>query len=488
MHQISNQSIFLRMKENLVKDNEAILIDKNGEYTQKEAFDIYIGIMNELSSLIKEDDICFIEPVIRKETTLICAAIVSIGARVIFGEPQVAISDCLKEIEDKITVNVIVSFADDKWIVNKDNKIIELSLTSQELMVKPLLEASKSKPAFYFSTSGSTGKKNVVALSEYSYINHIILEMDNVVEHSCSYSCVPINHAYGIGLFLQNLLCGEAVFISDSRNPYYALDIIEKYKCGSISNVPTFFYMLIEAQHDKPHDLSSLKYGVVAGGGYTKEQFLYIEKELGISLCSSYGMTEASTGITTSPASDPLEERCVGVGKPIANIEIVLKNDDDTINQKEGEICFKGYNLMLGYAEKGQLVLPLDNDGYFHTGDIGCIDEHGIYHIIDRKKNIIIRGGENLSPRAIENKILDIKGIKDVCVVGIPNKKYGEVVGAYLVSDVYKTLEEVKPLLSKVLLKNENPSILIIDSKMPLLSNGKHDRMLIKSILAKENA
>ena len=143
---------------------------------------------------------------------------------------------------------------------------------------------------------------------------------------------------------------------------------------------------------------------------------------------------------------------------------------------------------MLGYVEKGKLVLPIDNEGYFHTGDIGMKDDKGVYHIVDRKKNIIIRGGENLSPYTIEKKIILIDGIKDVVVVGVPDEKYGEVVAAYIASDIYKNTEEVEELLKKALPKNEVPYILIIDDNIPLLSNGKHDRMRIRNIFISKNA
>lgn len=489
MEEISNKSCFLRMKEKLANNGKLLLIDKNGSYTRKEAYDIYCGLLNELSPLVNRGDVCLIAPFVKKETVLIIAAIVSLGGIVLAGNPLVTLDEYLSSIKDKTDVNLFVGFEDDKWVVTKDNKDNNLSLTPQKLLKEPSLVAVTDKPSFYILTSGSTGKSTLVAISEYSFINHVVREIDDIgQDHTCSYGCLPLNHIFGLALYLQHLIMGKTIYLSDSRNPDLALDIVEKYHCSAIGNVPTFFNMLIEAQHNKQRDISSLKYGVLAGGGYTKEQFLNIEKELGISLCSSYGMTEASTVITNSPSAWPIEERCIGVGKPFPGVEVVFKDDNGMINPNEGEICFKGYNLMLGYVEKGQLVLPLDDEGYFHTGDLGKKDEKGVYHIVGRKKNIIIRGGENLSPRTIEKKILLIDGIKDVVVVGIPNKKYGEVVAAYIVSSVYKSIDEVEILLKKTLPKNEVPYILIIDENIPLLSNGKHDRITIRNIFIDKDA
>lgn len=489
MESISYKSCFVRLKEFLIHSEKPLLIDSNGLLKQKETFDIYVGAMNELSSLIREDDVCLIAPFLKKETIIIVAALVSIGARIIVGDPHETLDSYLKNIESKIKIDALVGFDDNQWVIKKGEQSITLSLSPQELKIKPNEIASNDKPSFYILTSGSTGASNLVALSEYAFINHIVREVDDVgPEHTCSYGCAPLNHIFGLALYLQHLLMGKTIYISNSRNPSLALDIIEKYRCSAIGNVPTFFKMLIEEQEKNPRDISSLKYGVIAGGSYSKEQFLDIEKKLGISLCSSYGMTEACTVITNSPVRWPIEERCVGVGKPFPGVDVVFKDEKGQINPLEGEICFKGYNLMLGYVENDKLNLPLDEDGYFHTGDIGQIDANGVYHIIDRIKNIIIRGGENLSPVAISRKIAKIDGIKDVDVTSIPNEKYGEVVVAYIISDVYKSEDEVKTLLSNVLPKNEMPYLLIIGSKMPLLSNGKHDRMLIKSLFIKKNA
>ena len=483
MLEITDKSCFLRMKESLVDNDKVLLIDKKGFYTQKTAFNIYCGLINELSRFIKNGDAILIAPFVKKETILIVTAVISLGGAVIMGDPQIQKHDYVEMVKDKIDLKYYIGFEDDKWFIKKGDEKYDLSLKEDVIKVEPVMVASKDKPSFYIMTSGSTGTSNIVALSEFSFANHIVREIDDIGEgHTCSYACLPMNHIFGLGLYFQHLVLGKTIYISDSRNPDLALDIIEKYHCSAIGNVPTFFFMLIEAQHKKPRDISSLKYGVLAGGGYTKEQFLNIEKELGISLCSSYGMTEASTVITNSPTRWPIEERCIGVGKPFPGVDVVFKNDDGSINSKEGEICFKGYNLMLGYVEKEGLVLPVDNEGYFHTGDIGRVDENGVYHIVDRKKNIIIRGGENLSPTAIENKISSIEGIKDVVVVGIPNKKYGEVVAAYISSDIYKSKEDIEPLLEKVLLKKELPYLLIIGDSIPLLSNGKHDKMKIRSM------
>lgn len=483
MKKLTNESSYLRMSKALISENVKVLVDKNGSFSQKEAFEVYCGLVNELKELIKKGNVCLIAPFARKETILIVLAVVSLGGVVMVGNHHASLASFLEQIETKTKIDVFISFENDKWVATRKDKSVALSLERQDIEVVPSKTASRVRPSFYFLTSGSTGTSKIVALSEYSFINHITREIDDIgKDHTMSYGCLPLNHIFGLALYIQHLLCGKSVYISDSRNPSLALDVIEKMGCSAVANVPTFFYMLIDEQKKKPRNISSLSYGVIAGGGYSEEQFLNIEQELGITLCSSYGMSEASTVITNATCDIPTSERCKGVGKPFPNVDVVLKDDNGNIDKKRGEICFKGYNLMLGYVEGDKLSLPLDDNGYFHTGDIGEMDEEGIYRIIGRKKNIIIRGGENLSPSEIAQKIARIDGIKDAVVVGVDNEKYGEVVGAYIATEKYNK-EELLSIFKNTLPKNEVPQFFVIDDKIPLLNNGKHDILAIKAIL-----
>lgn len=486
MEKVSSLSCFARMQKSLISDNP-LFIDKYGLFTQKQSLEIFYGLVNELSSLIHQGDVCLIAPYSRKETILIVTAVVSLKGIVIVGDPKQTLEQFINDIENDVAIDHLIGLEDNYWFIKNSKAYKRLSLSEQPLAVPLSKVAAKNRPSFYFATSGSTGKCNIVALSEYSLINHMVREIDDTGKnHVMTYGCLPMNHIFGLGLYLQHLLTARSAFISDTRNPIYALDMIEKYRCSFIPNVPTFFYMLIEAQKNNPHDISFLKYGVIAGGSYSKEQFLNIENELGVTLCSSYGMSEACTVISNAQYFYPVELRSEGVGKPFDGVNVVLKDDLGLVNKVTGEICFKGYNLMLGYVRNNKLELPLDKDGFFHTGDIGKFDENGILHIVGRKKDIIIRGGENLSPNYIEEKIVKIKGVLDACVVGIDDEKYGETVGAYILVDDLKNIESIKSSLPNVLLKREMPTHLIISTEMPLLNNGKHDKIAIRKKLYEE--
>ena len=485
MEQITRQSCYLRLKEKLINEEGLFLIDKNGSYSQKEAFDIYCGYLNQFSLFVKENKVCLIAPYAKKETVLIVAAIISLGGIVVVGDPKMDRESFINLINGDIKIDLLISYRGDSWKIKSNDEWHDILTKQDDLKVKPLLESRIDKPSFYFLTAGTTGSSKIVALSEYSFLNHLVRQKSDLgPDEGIGYFCLPLYHVFGLGVLLQALLTGHALYVSDTRNYSYALEVIEKYRCTSIANVPTFFYMLIEESKKQNRDISSLKYGVIAGGAYSKEQFIKVEQSLNMTLCSSYGMSEASTCICNSPISSPLEERIAGVGKPFPGVEVVFKNDKGLFEKRQGEICFKGYNLMLGYVKGNKLSLPLDKDGYFHTGDIGCLDDSNIVHIIGRKKNIIIRGGENLSPTIIEQKIMSIPFVEDVCVVGLPDEKYGEIVAAYIASKTKKDI--IVSALTKVLIKREIPEIILINNCLPLLSNGKHDYQLIKVLLAKE--
>ena len=481
MRRISRQSYYSFFSTLLSKDNSLLLIDENGSYTKKESFEILCGIINELHSFgIKRNDVVILSALSRKETALIIQGIIAIGAIVFLKDPRLDIKDFLSDLDVNISYKAHVYFDDKKWVVYK-NKY--LSLSKQKILIKPHLKNRKDKPSIYLTTSGSSGKNKIVALSEYTFFNHVIRQHHAAGEKiGTGYLCLPLYHMFGLEMLNIYLTSGSATYISKSRNPEYAISIINKYHCTSIPNVPTYYFMLIDALKNNNNSVPSLKYGVIAGGSYSKEQFLEIENKLDMTLLSTYGLTEGCTTLTdTYGIKDPLL-RSSGVGKPFPGIDVVFKDNDGHINQKSGEICFKGYNLMLGYLKENGLFLPVDEEGYFHTGDIGELDEKGIYHIIGRKKDIIIRGGENLSPTLIEQKIMTLDEIKDVCVVGKKDPKYGEVVAALIVlnqkMDEAAILEKLKGILNK----SELPASIILANEVPTLDSGKHNKNKVKEL------
>ena len=482
MRRILRQSYFSFLSNFLTKDNKTLLIDENGSYSKKEAFDILCGIINELHAFgIKRNNVVILSAFPRKETALIIQAIIAIGAIVFLKNPQIGLNDFLNDLDVNPEYKAHIYFDNGKWALTKRKY---LSLTRQVIRIKPHLKNRKDVASLYLTTSGSSGKNKIVALSEYTFFNHVMRQHHLAgPTNGCGYLCLPLYHIYGLEMLNIYLTSGNAVYISKSRNPEYAISIINKYRCTSIPNVPTFYFMLIDTLKKNNETIPSLKYGVIAGGSYSKEQFLEIENKLDLTLLSSYGLTEGCTTLTDTHRLKNQTLIASGVGKPFPGINVVLKDNDNKINDSIGEICFKGYNLMLGYLKENGLYLPVDEEGYFHTGDIGKIDEQGIFHIIGRKKDIIIRGGENLSPSLIEQKIMMLDEIKDICVSGVKDEKYGEVVGAVIVLAKEMSKEQLVAKLKPLLRKSELPVHIIISKEIPTLDCGKHNKNKVKELL-----
>ena len=481
MRRISRESYYSFLSTQWKKESKTLLIDENGSYSEKESFDILCGIINELHAFgIKRNHVVILSASSRKETALIIQAIIAIGAVVFLKDPRIELKDFLNDLEVNIKYKAHLYFDDEKWFVSKRKY---LSLAPQAIQIKPHLKNRKDVPSIYLTTSGSSGKNKIVALSEYTFFNHVIRQHHAAgTTNGCGYLCLPLYHMFGLEMLNIYLTSGNAVYISKSRNPEYAISIINKYHCTSIPNVPTYYFMLIDALKKNNDSVPSLKYGVIAGGSYSKEQFLEIENKLDMTLLSTYGLTEGCTTLTdTYDIKNPIL-RSSGVGKPFPGIDVVFKDNNNKINKLTGEICFKGYNLMLGYLKENGLFLPVDEENYFHTGDIGEVDDKGIYHIIGRKKDIIIRGGENLSPALIEQKIMTLDEIKDVCVVGKKDRKYGEVVAALIVlnqkMDEATILEKLKGILNK----SELPASIILANEVPTLDSGKHNKNKVKEL------
>ncbi len=345
--------------------------------------------------------------------------------------------------------------------------------------------------AILMFTSGSTGVSKGVMLSQYSIVNNAWNSVD--VYQICTQNDVPLiltpfHHIMGTFSMLAHIMIGSPVFLPAKMSPDYILDCIEKYRVTMLTAVPTLFLALCELQKKKPRDISSLDHGAIAGGTYSPEQYLYIEKELGMKLFPTYGMTETCTILTNSRLTTPSEKLCDNVGEFIPGVDYALKNAfGKTVAKGEtGEICVKGYNLMLGYYDDEEATKAvIDGEGYFHTGDLGYLDKNNHLHIVGRIKDIIIRGGDNLSPAKIENAIASVEGVKYVSVVGVPDEYYGEIVCAAVVGEGL-TEKGLKQKLADKLRKIEIPDKLLFLEQLPLNQSGKPDKIKIKRLFKEE--
>lgn len=290
-------------------------------------------------------------------------------------------------------------------------------------------------------TSGTTGFPKGATLS-----HHNILNNGYFVGESCHYTeqdrvCIPVPFYHCFGMVMGNLACtshGAAMVIpAPSFDPAATLAAVEAERCTSLYGVPTMFIAELAAPDFTRYDLSSLRTGIMAGSPCPVEVMKEVIDRMGmaeVSIC--YGMTETSPVSTQTRADDSLERRVSTVGRvgPHLEVKVVDPQTGRTVPRGEpGELCTRGYSVMLGYwGEPERTAEAVDAARWMHTGDLAVMDDDGYLSITGRIKDMVIRGGENVYPREVEEFLHAHPDVLDVQVIGVPDAKYGEELMAWV--------------------------------------------------------
>ena len=289
-------------------------------------------------------------------------------------------------------------------------------------------------------TSGTTGFPKGVELTHYNIGNNGFWIGENQLFTARDRLClpVPLFHCFGCVLgVLAAVTHGVTMVILESFDPVQVMASVEQERCTALYGVPTMFIAVLEHKLFDKFDFSTLRTGIMAGSPcpiQVMEQVMNKMNMQEITIC--YGLTEASPVMTQTLVDDDVRLRVESVGRAMPEIEIRIV-DPETGRAvgpgMQGEVCCRGYNVMKGYYKMPEATAKaVDGDGWLHSGDLGILDENGYLKITGRHKDMIIRGGENIYPREIEEYLFRMKGIADVQVVGVPSKKYGEEVGAFV--------------------------------------------------------
>lgn len=341
-------------------------------------------------------------------------------------------------------------------------------------------------------TSGTTGFPKGVMLSHHNIINngYFCGEGMNFTSDDKLCCCVPLFHCFGIVLATMNSLThGSTQVMVERFDPLTVLASIHKERCTALYGVPTMFIAELNHPMFNLFDLTSLRTGIMAGALCPIELMRNVTEKMHIThITSVYGLTESSPGMTHTTLEDDFETRCTTVGKPFPHTEVIVLNPEtgkEVPTGVQGEICCKGYLIMKGYYKNEQATKEcIDRDGWLHSGDLGIKQEDGNYRITGRIKDMIIRGGENIYPREIEEFIYKLEGVKDVQVVGIPSEKYGEEVAAFIIlKDDAKILDEdVKDFCRGQIARHKIPKYIFFVDGYPLTGSGKIQKYKLKDI------
>ena len=332
-------------------------------------------------------------------------------------------------------------------------------------------------------TSGTTGFPKGVMLTHHNLLNNgwSIGHRQRFTAADKLCLQVPLFHCFGVTLAVMAILShGATNVMVEVFDPLLGLAAIHQEKCTVLYGVPTMFIAMYSHPMFKMFDMTSLRTGIMAGTVCPIEVMKRVIADMHMTeITSVYGLTEASPGITQTYGTDPVELRVATVGPAFPGVDVAIL--DPATNaplppNAEGEVCCRGYNVMKGYYKMPeQTAAVIDSNGWLHTGDLGTCDEAGYYRITGRIKDIIIRGGENISPKEIEDLLLTLPEIMNVQVVGAPDEKYGEIPVAFVILNRGQTLteEDVRDHVKKHLAAYKAPKYVFFVDEYPLTASGK---------------
>ncbi|NBM01919.1 AMP-binding protein [Proteus sp. G2671] len=339
-------------------------------------------------------------------------------------------------------------------------------------------------------TSGSTAMPKGVMLSQYNVINNAMLSAQRlgVTHNDVICLAVPLFHCFGLSscLFFA-LTTGCQLVLIDNYCAEDVLNVVQDYRCTVMHGVPTIFSRLMKHEQFSHYDLSSLDKGIIAGASFPPALINEIENTLGMKgITVSYGQTEASPCCTQTLPNDALPIKRSSIGKPLPFVEMKIispKTAKPVPVGVLGEICTRGFHVMMGYDNAPDKTKEaLDEEGWLHTGDIGYVDEQGNYHYAYRMKEIVVRGGENISLCEIEEAIAEYPGVDATKAFGIPSVDLGEEVIATICVQKDCTLNEseLRAFLQERLARYKIPKELHFFTQFPHTPCGKIDVQALK--------
>jgi fatty-acyl-CoA synthase len=342
------------------------------------------------------------------------------------------------EVRDQCgTMDRVVYLDTEDW----DLLLAEGDPLPDDMVARRLASLDPSDPINIQYTSGTTGRPKGATLSHRNILNNgfFTTELINFTEQDRL--CIPVPFYHCFGMVMGNLGCtthgATMVIPAPGFDPEITLRTIAEERCTGVYGVPTMFIAMQNHPTFADHDLSSLRTGVMAGSICPVEVMKHCVEDMHmaeVSIC--YGMTETSPVSTQTRADDDLERRTATIGRvhPHVEIKVVDPSTGKTVDRGEkGELCTRGYSVMLGYWDNQEKTdEAIDGDGWMHTGDLAEMREDGYCNIVGRIKDMVIRGGENVYPREIEEFLYQHPDIEDVQVIGVPDEKYGEELCAWV--------------------------------------------------------
>ncbi len=345
-------------------------------------------------------------------------------------------------------------------------------------------------------TSGTTGFPKGATLSHHNILNNGYFVAEGLKLTPNDRLCIPVPLYHCFGMVMGNLGClthgSTMVYPAEAFDPLATLQAVSEERCTALYGVPTMFIAQLDHPEFEKFDLKSLRTGIMAGSPCPIEVMKRVQSKMNMhEVTIAYGMTETSPVSTQCATDDPVERRVSTVGQVLPHIEIkIVDAEGKAVPRGEtGEFCTRGYSVMKGYwNDEEKTREAIDDGGWMHTGDLATMDAEGYVNIVGRLKDMVIRGGENVYPREIEEFLYRHPKVQDVQVIGVPDQKYGEEICAWikLREGQSATAEEIKDFCKGQIAHYKIPRYVEFVDAFPMTVTGKVQKFRMREIEIEE--
>ncbi len=371
----------------------------------------------------------------------------------------------------------------------------EAAKVSDEQLVERQNTLEFDDPINIQYTSGTTGFPKGATLSHHNILNngYFVAESQRFTDQDRLVIPVPLYHCFG--MVMGNLGCvthgATMIYPSDAFEPQVVLETVAEERATALYGVPTMFIAQLEHPDFEQYDLSSLRTGIMAGATCPIEVMKKVIERMHMSEVQiAYGMTETSPVSTQTSAEDPIEKRVASVGRTQPHLETKIVDAEGRVVPRGeiGELCTRGYSVMIGYWNNEEATRKSIQQGWMHTGDLATMDDDGYIAIVGRSKDMIIRGGENIYPREIEEFLYTHPEISDVQVTGVPDPRFGEEVCAWVILKEGSELteEQIKAYCKGKIAHFKIPRYVRITDAFPMTVTGKIQKFRMREISVDE--
>jgi fatty-acyl-CoA synthase len=344
-------------------------------------------------------------------------------------------------------------------------------------------------------TSGTTGNPKGATLSHHNILNNALCVAQAMKLTEQDRLCVPVPLYHCFGMVLSVLACvsvgASMVFPGEAFDPAATLKAASDERCTALHGVPTMFIAELALPDFAEYDLSSLRTGIMAGAPCPIETMKRVVQDMHMhEVTIAYGMTETSPVSFQSSTNDPLEKRVATVGRVMPHLEVKIVDEQGQIVPigTKGELCTRGYSVMKGYWGDDERTADSIKNGWMYTGDLATLDAEGYCNIVGRVKDMLIRGGENIYPREIEEFLFRHPKVGEVQVFGVPDQKYGEEICAWIVtkSGQLMTEDDVKNFCKGQIAHYKIPRYVKFVDALPMTVTGKPQKFIMSELMIKE--